>query len=119
MPLTDTAKAVALDAVCKGTAPTLSLTHVGLRNSGTELSGGSPAYARKPVTFNAAAAGESAIPSDLTFDIPAGATVNEVAYYSALTAGTLLGTDPVTAETYAAQGQYTVKAGSKISLTDV
>ena len=124
MPLPNAAKHVALDALCKGTAPSTSISHVSLHNGdpgGTganEISGGAPAYARLAVTFNAAASGESAIPADLTFDVPA-TTVMHVGYWSAVTAGTFLGSDPVTNEVFAAQGQYKVLAGSKINLTDV
>ncbi|MBU0967319.1 MAG: hypothetical protein KKA54_13170 [Proteobacteria bacterium] len=44
-----------------------------------EVTGGSPAYARKAVTFNAAAAGARALNADVTFDVPA-CTVMYVGY---------------------------------------
>lgn len=100
------------------------VTHVSLHSGdpGTtganEISGGSPAYARKAENFAAAASGETATAADLTFDVPA-ATVAHVGYWTALTGGTFLGSDPVTNEVFAAQGQYVVKAGTKVSLTDV
>lgn len=100
------------------------VTHVSLHSGdpgGTganEISGGSPAYARKAETFAAAVAGETEFATDVTFDVPA-VTVAHVGYWTAVTAGTFLGSDPVTPEVFAAQGQYKVLAGTKVSLTDV
>jgi hypothetical protein len=75
----------------------------------TEISGGSPAYARKSIAWSAAALG---VLDDSTngavFDVPAAATVNYVGTFSALTNGTLYGVDQVTAETFGAQGTYTL-----------
>lgn len=52
-----------------------------------ELSGGSPAYARQAATFGAAASGSRALSGNLTFNVPAGATVRWVAWFNAVTAG--------------------------------
>ena len=75
----------------------------------TEISGGSPAYARKAIAYNAPVGG---IMDDSTngaiFDVPAGAIVDYISYHSAVSAGTLNGIDKVTQETFAAQGTYTV-----------
>lgn len=74
----------------------------------TEISGGSPAYARKAVAFNAAALGTMDDSSTAAFDIPAAATVNYMGGFSASTAGTLYGLKKVTAEgPYGGQGTYT------------
>jgi len=74
-----------------------------------EITGGSPAYARQATAFGAAADGSMAMTGTETFDIPAGATVNYHAAFSASTAGTLYQIDKVTAEgPYGAQGTYTV-----------
>ena len=74
-----------------------------------EISGGSPAYARKAIAFAAPVDG---LMDDSTngavFDCPAGAVVNYAGSFSAVTAGTLLCIDPVTEETFGAQGQYTL-----------
>lgn len=56
--------------------------------SGTELTGGSPAYARKAVTWTAAASGIRDNNAGLTFDIPAATTVAFQGLYSAVSAGT-------------------------------
>ena len=51
-----------------------------------ELSGGTPAYARKAVTFNAAASGQKTIQeTNTTFDIPAGATVSYLGIWNGTT----------------------------------
>lgn len=119
MPLTDAGKAIALNALCRATNPPSSITHVGLLDeTETELANGNPAYARKASNFNAADTGACVTAADLTFDVPAGKTVAHVAYFTAINGGTKLGSDPVTNEAFAGQGQYKVLAGTEIALTD-
>lgn len=58
-----------------------------------EVTGGSPAYARKVITHTASAAAGAISPATglpATFDIPAGTTVRAIAVCNALTAGTLI-----------------------------
>lgn len=78
----------------------------------TEISGGTPAYARVAIAFAAAALG---VLDDSTngaaVNVPAAGKVSYVGFYSALTAGTLYAIDDVTEETFAAQGTYTVTDG--------
>lgn len=89
-----------------------------LNSSDAEPSGGSPAYARKAITFAAANAGVMALSGTLpTFDIPAAFTVAKVAYYTLVTGGTQLCVDSVTSEAFAAQGTYTLTSGS-VTLSD-
>lgn len=92
------------------TAPDV-ITHIALvDDTGTELTGGSPAYARKAVTWtNANPARPSA---DLTFDVPSGATVAGWVGYDAATDGNAYGGADLTNETYAAQGTYKLLAAS-------
>jgi hypothetical protein len=84
-----------------------------------ELSGGSPAYARKAIAFSAAAGG---VLDDSTngaiVDVPASANVDYVGFWSAVTAGTLLAISAVTRETFANQGTYTV-TDAKLDLNAV
>ena len=75
---------------------------------GTELTGGSPAYARKANTWNAAAGGALDNANAPVFDVPAGTTVTHVGFWTAATAGTLLAYAAVTNETFGGQGTYTV-----------
>jgi len=75
----------------------------------TEVSGGSPAYARVAIAFAAAAGGaldDSTNGAEL--DVPASGVVDYVGFFSASTAGELLAVDDVTQETFGAQGKYTV-----------
>ena len=98
----------------RGTNPTTPVTHASLHTASpgdtgaNEVSGGTPAYARKAITFGAAAAG--AIDSSVVpvFDVPGSTTVTHVGFWSALTAGTFLGFADVTDEVFAAQGTYTL-----------
>lgn len=75
----------------------------------TELTGGSPAYARKAIAFNAAADGSMDDSTNgAAFDVPAGAVVDYVGFYSASSAGTLQAIDDLTQESFAGQGTYTL-----------
>jgi len=71
-----------------------------------EISGGSPAYARKAVTFATAALGTMDETASPTFDIPAAATVDDVGFFSAVSAGDLLALDDLVSESFAGQGTY-------------
>jgi hypothetical protein len=81
MPFNDTGKNVALDGLDE--AISAGVKFIGLFQSsadpgtgttftGTEATGGSPAYARQAVTFGAAASGAKSNSGALTFDVPAG-----------------------------------------------
>lgn len=114
MPYSTAAKNLMLAAL-KGTNPTTPVTHASLHTGdpgdtgASEVTGGSPAYARKAIAFNAPAAGTMDDSTNgITFDVPAGATVRYVGLWSAVTAGTFLGSYDVVDEVYAAQGTYTV-----------
>jgi hypothetical protein len=82
-----------------------------------ELTGGSPAYARKTVAFNAAGTpttGGMTTNGDVVFDVPA----STVAWVSGWNTG---GTQrffkkQVTSEVFGAQGTYTVLSGSLFDL---
>lgn len=56
--------------------------------AGTEPTGGSPAFARKALTWTPGAAGVTTAVA--TFDIPAGTTVKGTGLHSALTGGTYI-----------------------------
>ena len=81
-----------------------------------EVTGGSPAYARKPLTWGAASGASKAIGATLpVFDVPA-CTVMRVVFFSAITAGTYYGDAEITDEVFAAQGTYSLTAAT-VSLT--
>ena len=95
------------------------ITHIGLMDGSSEISGGNPAYARKAVYWGPASNGVVRPTSDLTFDVPAGATVTAWAGFTASTGGTNYGGASLTAETFAGQGQYKLlAAGTGIRVDD-
>jgi hypothetical protein len=110
MALVDAAKNIGLDAIAA------AITHVGLHSgavgsgSGSELSGGSPAYARQAVSFGSASGGSVAMSGTETFDVPAGGSVTRVGLWSASTSGTFYGDADLTDESYAGQGTYQLTA---------
>src|SRR6185503_1383317 len=79
----------------------------GANSASNEVTGGSPAYARKAVAWNAASGGVATQNGDVVFDVPA-CTVAWVSCWN--TAGTVrYWKKDVTDEVFAAQGTYTVK----------
>lgn len=115
MPLSDNGK----NSMVNGLAS--NATHMSLHSAdpGTtganEITGGSPAYARKAATWGAASAGVRTLSSQLVFDVPAGVTVTHTGVWSAASGGTFQGGDnlrdgsnnPVS-EAFSGQGTYTV-----------
>lgn len=107
MTLSVTAKNALLDHL--GTL----ITHLGLANGATELTGGSPAYARQACSWAAAAAGAMALAGPETFDVPAGSTVNRVIFRGHLTnASPDYGYATVTEEVFGSQGTAAVTSAS-------
>lgn len=88
----------------------LGTNAVGSGSTG-EITGGSPAYARKAPTWGTPATGAVAMTNQPVFDVPAG-TVARVMFFSALSAGTYLGDAELVDEVFAAQGTYTITSGS-------
>jgi hypothetical protein len=92
MPFAITADNQMLDALAGGSPTSIiafASLHTAYSATGTnELTGGSPAYARKAITWSAASAGSKASSSAPVFDIPAGTTVAYVGLWSAVTVGT-------------------------------
>ena len=80
-------------------------TTAGTSSPGTEVTGGSPAYARKALTWSAPTAG--VITASATFDVPA-CTVLGTGVFSAVTAGTYLDGNAVTSVTFSGQDTVTV-----------
>lgn len=95
--------------------PTYASVHSadpGATGTSNELTGGTPAYARKALTWAAGATRAKALAATFpVFDVPAGSTVAYVGLWSAI-AGTYLGCWQVTSEVFAGQGTFTVSAGS-------
>lgn len=78
--------------------------------AGTEPTGGSPAYARKAVTWGGAGSGNTNTATIAAFDIPSGFTVAGAGFHSALTAGTYMDGGAVTSQAFASQGTYQLSA---------
>jgi hypothetical protein len=108
-----TARNVGVDAIAAlGLRLALHTADPGGANSASnEVTGGSPAYARKAVAWNAASSGSAAPTGNVVFDVPAGTTVAYVSCWN--TAGTVrYWKKSVTSEVFGAQGTYTVLAAS-------
>lgn len=93
-------------ATAYGTAATHAAVYTTVPggSAGTEVSGGSPAYARKPITWSAPSNG--VVTATVTFDIPAGTTVVGGGVHTALTGGSYLDGGAVTSQAFASQGTY-------------
>jgi hypothetical protein len=88
-----------------------AITHIGLVDeTGTELSGGEPAYARKAVTWTSPSDGLIRPNADIEFDVPASTTVGGWRGFSGSAGGTDYGGEDLTNEAFAAQGTYTLRA---------
>jgi hypothetical protein len=89
------------------------ITHIGLVNAaGEEISGGTPPYARKAITWTAPVAGLVRPTEDLVFFIPAGANVAGWRCFSAVTGGTNFGGSDLIQESYASAGEYKLLAAT-------
>jgi len=112
MPYSAAAKNAMLDQL--GTLAVYASLHATAPGStGTgEITGGSPAYARKSLTWNAASGGSKTLSNTPTFDVPASTTVAYVGLWSAVSGGTYYGYIDVTDEVYAAQGTYQITSGT-------
>lgn len=79
----------------------------GTSTAGTELTGGSPAYARKALTWGSPSAGVIAATA-VVFDVASGSTVAGGGVHSAITAGTYYDGGALTSQAFASQGTYTL-----------
>ena len=112
-------KNVALNGSGIAANATYAALHTALPDASwaNEVTGGSPAYARKAITWAAAAGGSMALAATFpTFDVPAGTTVAYVSFGTAVTSGSCLGYWDVTDELYAGQGVYTLSAALTVSM---
>lgn len=74
-------------------------------SAGTEVTGGSPAYARKALSWGAPTNGVVSATA-VTFDVPTSTTVVGAGVHTAVTAGTYLDGASVTSQAFASQGTY-------------
>jgi hypothetical protein len=79
----------------------------------TEVAGGTPAYARKTITWGTPASGSVTTGGALVFDVPGSTTITHLGYWTAATGGTFLGSRALDAsQSFATQGTYTVQTGN-------
>lgn len=112
--LTTAAKDLMLDALDESVSIAYASIHSGdpSTTGANEISGGSPAYARKAIVWAAAASSSKSQTGSCVFDIPASTTVAFVGFWSTLTSGTFYGAIDVTDEVFAGQGTYTFSGGT-------
>lgn len=83
-------------------------------SAGTEVSGGSPAYARKSISWGSASNG--IITATVVFDVPTGTTVVGFGVHTAVTAGTYLdGASFGSSQAFSSQGTLTVNLTFTVS----
>lgn len=88
-------------AACKNLMlDAIGITHVSLHTAysatgASEVTGGSPAYARKSITLAAASGASKAASTQPTFDVPASTTIKYLGYWTASSGGTFLGMVPL------------------------
>lgn len=94
--LADIAKNAMLDALDESATIDFVGLHTAYSATGTnEVTGGSPAYARKAATWSAASSGSKALAATLpTFDVPTGTTVAWIGLWDAVTTGNFYGMLP-------------------------
>lgn len=68
----------------------------------SEISGGTPAYARKSLTWTPGTTGTAT--ATATFDVGSGTTVTHTGIWSATTAGTFRDSATLTSQTFSSQG---------------
>jgi len=108
-----TARNVGVDAIAAlALRVALHTGDPGGANSATnEVTGGSPAYARKAIAWNAASGGSATPTANVVLDVPSGTTVSWISLWN--TAGTVRYLKKsVTSEAFGAQGTYPVLAAS-------
>ena len=109
MPLSEAAKNAMLDHL--GSVALRASLHSADPGSGgaNELSGGVPAYARKPITWAPASGSSKDSAAAVDFDVPAGAAVRHFGLWS-VDGLTFYGSGALTEELFAGQGIYTLTA---------
>ncbi len=108
MALSDNAKNAMLDHLASLAVWVSAHTASGGTTGANEVTGGSPAYARKAITWAAASGGALDSSSTPVLDIPGGTTITHIGLFSASTAGTWYGEADIVDEAFGAQGTYTI-----------
>jgi hypothetical protein len=112
MALNNTGKALMLDGFAA--AAVFASLHTADPGSGgsNEVTGGTPAYARKGISWAAASGGTKSNSANIVFDVPTSTTITYLGYWSADSGGTFYGGRELNAsQTFATQGTYTIATG--------
>ena len=119
MGFTLAAKQTMLDYLGDNFIDEVSLHNGAPGETGTnEISGGSPAYARKAVTFNAASSDNKTFTASLVFDVPGSTTVSYVGFWGG-SPSTFQGWDQLTTpEVFGSQGTFTLDVTSRLRISD-
>ncbi|WP_438354107.1 phage tail fiber protein [Microbacterium sp. CJ88] len=108
MAFPNASKEAAILAVKSGATHASIHTAAAGTTGASEATGGSPAYARKAITWTDGASDGSTAGSQVTFDVPSGSYV-EIGFWTALTGGTFLGSIPLSSiAVLGSQGQVQV-----------
>lgn len=86
----------------------LTTTTAGGSTTGTEVTGGSPAYARIAPSWSTASASVITTSAALAFNVPTSTTVVGFEFFDAITAGNYLDGCVITSQTFASQGTYSI-----------
>ena len=98
-------EALASNFATRGTHAALYTTVPTSSAAGTEVSGGSPAYARRPITWTAGAS-DGTVTATVTFNVPSGTTIRGGGVHTALTGGSFLDGAALAEIPFTAQGTY-------------
>jgi hypothetical protein len=81
----------------------------------SEVTGGTPAYARKAITWGSPATSSVAMAATLpVFNVPAATTISYLGYWSLATGGTFYGSRALSSpETYGGQGTYSITSATE------
>ena len=109
--LSTAGKNLALDSGIGGFAYASLHSANAVGTGANELSGGSPAYARVQITWGDADGATKSNTNEIVFNVPGGASVAEVGYWSAASGGIFYGSRSVTFESFSGQGTYTIAVG--------
>ena len=86
------------------------VTYIGLVGSDdNEISGGDPAYERKPIAWNSPSEGAMTATGSITFDVPFGVTVTKVRFFNHPTTDETTGEYKVNDEVFGGQATYEIE----------
>jgi hypothetical protein len=108
-------EALAIEFGLDGTYAALFTADPGTSGTATgEVTGGSPAYARKALSWTAGSS-DGVVTVTVTFDVPAGTTITHAAVCSSISGSTVLYSVDITDQAFATQGTYALTLTATVS----